>query len=155
MSSPSKPSSWSRREMLAAGCLMVLGAGRSGRTATIDGKVVRRIRRDPYSPFKMGLQSYSLRGLKRDGRSDLGKALAATKSLGLHYWESYTAHVPMNNPQGLENAKRALEAAGVTLAAYGVVPLGKNSDANRRIFDFAKSLGLEYVSAPIPIQQCV
>jgi sugar phosphate isomerase/epimerase len=95
----------------------------------------------------MGIQSYSLRGLKRDGKSDLGKALEATKSLGLHYWESYPDHVPMNRPRGLEEARRALEQAGVTLAGYGVVPLGNDADADRRIFEFAKSLGLEYVSA--------
>jgi inosose dehydratase len=146
MSIGSKPRSWSRREVLAAGCLMVGGAFRGAGAATEDGKAAPDSQ-DPYRPFKMGLQSYSLRGLKKDGRSDLGMALAATKGLGLHYWESYTAHVPMNNPKGLEAAKRALEEAGVTLAAYGVVPLGNNADANRRIFEFAKSLGLEYVSA--------
>jgi len=102
---------------------------------------------DPYRPFKMGVQSFSLRGLKSDGRSDLGKALAATAGLGLHYWESYPAHVPMNDQLKLEEAKRALAKAGVTLAGYGVVPLGKDADADRRVFEFAKSLGLEYISA--------
>ena len=53
----------------------------------------------------------------------------------------------MNDPSALEDAKRALAEAGVTLAGYGVVPLGGDADANRRIFEFAKSLGLEYVSA--------
>ena len=40
-----------------------------------------------------------------------------------------------------------IEAAGVTLAGYGVIPLGRDADADRRAFEFAKSLGLEYVSA--------
>ena len=146
MSLKSEPRSWNRREALAAGCLLVGGALRGSRAATFDGKAAPDSQ-GPYSPFKMGLQSYSLRGLKRDGKSDLGKALEATKALGLQYWESYTAHVPMGDPQGLEVARRALEQAGVTLAGYGVVALGTDPDANRRIFDFAKSLGLEYVSA--------
>lgn len=56
-------------------------------------------------------------------------------------------HVPMNDPQALAEAKSALADAGVTLAGYGVVHLGDDADSNRRIFEFAKSLGLEYVSA--------
>ncbi len=50
-----------------------------------------------YGPFKMGLQSYSLRGFTTDGHADLKKALAATNELGLHYWEAFPAHVPMTD----------------------------------------------------------
>jgi sugar phosphate isomerase/epimerase len=138
--------SWSRREWLGAGCALVgaaLGAGRPARGAWVDAQASD----DPYRPFKMGLQSYSLRGLKTGGKPDLAKALEATRGLSLHYWESYTAHVPISDPAALEDAKRALAAAGVTLAGYGVVPLGRDADADRRVFEFAKSLGLEYVSA--------
>jgi sugar phosphate isomerase/epimerase len=138
--------SWNRREVLAAGCLVLGGAVRPGRAAG-PGGLPAQDSDDPYKPFKMGIQSYSLRGLKRDGKPDLAKALEATRGLGLHYWESYTAHVPMNNPAALEDAKRELAAAGVTLAAYGVIPLGRDDAADRRLFEFAKGLGLEYVSA--------
>jgi inosose dehydratase len=140
--------SWNRREVLGAGCLFLGGALTQARAASFDGRAAQGSE-DLYRPFKMGLQSYSLRGLKTDGRADLGKALAATKGLGLHYWESYPAHVPMSDPKALEDAKRALADAGVTLAAYGVVHLGGDADANRRTFEFAKSLGLEYVSADL------
>ncbi len=59
------------------------------------------------SPFKLGLQSYSLRGLTAEGRPDRAKALAASKELGIHYWESYVAHVPMNaRPEALEAIKK-------------------------------------------------
>jgi sugar phosphate isomerase/epimerase len=76
------------------------------------------------------------------------KAVAVTKELGLHFWESYPAHVPMmTNPQGVSFLKRELEASGVTVVGYGVVPLTKDSAAARRIFDFAKAMGLEYISA--------
>ena len=34
---------------------------------------------------------------------------------------------------------REIEAAGVTVSGYGVVPLGKDSAANRRTFEFAKA----------------
>jgi inosose dehydratase len=145
MSNAQLPRGWNRRDVLGAGCLLVGGGLRGARAAVVDRP--EQDSQDPYRPFKMGLQSYSLRGLKKDGHPDLEKALAATKGLGLHYWESYVAHVPMNDPKALEQAKLALADAGVTLAGYGVIHLGADADANRRIFEFAKSLGLEYVSA--------
>ena len=138
--------SWNRREVLGAGCLFLGAAVRPGRAEGFDSSADQDSD-DPYKPFKMGIQSYSLRGLKRDGRSDLKKALAATKALGLHYWESYIAHVPIDNPRALEDAKRELADAGVTLAGYGVVPLRGDAAANRRLFEFARALGLEYLSA--------
>jgi inosose dehydratase len=147
MSNARLPRTWNRREVLGAGCLLLGGAMRPVRAAPDDRAAPDS--QNPYRPFKMGLQSYSLRGLKSDGRPDLKKALAATKGLGLHYWESYTAHVPMNDSKALESARAALAEAGVSLAGYGVVHMGGSADANRRIFEFAKSLGLEYVSADI------
>jgi inosose dehydratase len=134
--------------MLGAGYLLLGAALRPGQAAAAFGGTAQQSE-DLYRPFKMGLQSYSLRGLKSDGRPNLEKALAATKGLGLKYWESYVDHVPMNDPKGLEDAKRALAEAGVSLAAYGVVHMGADAGANRRIFEFAKSVGLEYVSADI------
>jgi len=102
----------------------------------------------PYGPFKMGLQSYSLRGYTKDGQPDVQKSLAVTKELGLHFWEAFPAHVPMNlSADALDSLKRGLQDADVKVIGYGVVHLSKDQDANRRIFDFAKMMGLEYVSA--------
>ncbi len=51
----------------------------------------------------------------------------------------------------LAEAKRKLEKAGVTLLNYGVVGLGNNEEANRKVFDFAKVMGIEtIVSEPEP-----
>jgi sugar phosphate isomerase/epimerase len=102
---------------------------------------------NPYSPFLMGIQSYSLRGLTRENRPDLRTALAATKELGVHYWESYPAHVPMNAPTALEGVKHEMSLADVVLKGYGVVHFGRDSEANRRIFEFGKSMGITYFSA--------
>jgi sugar phosphate isomerase/epimerase len=96
----------------------------------------------------MGIQSYSLRGLTTGGQADVTKALAATKELGIHYWESYPAHVPMSGgPRTLHDVKADIEAAGVTVIGYGVVPFGTDTEANRRTFEFAKALGIQYLSA--------
>jgi inosose dehydratase len=137
---------WSRRAILEVGGGLVgslaLGSAfaRSAASAKDDEGI--------YSPFKMGLQSYSLRGLVREGRPDLKLALEATKELGLHYWESYIAHVPMkSDPESVTAVKQVLAGAGVSVIGYGVVHLSNDEAANRRIFEFAKAMGLQYLSA--------
>ena len=137
---------WNRRQVLAAGSALAGTIGLGGMTHA-EGSVEKNQDGDS-SPFRMGLQSYSLRGLTEGGRPDRAKALAASKALGIHYWESYVAHVPMNaGPEALEEIKKEIAGAGVSVIGYGVVPFGKDADANRRIFEFAKRLGITYLSA--------
>jgi sugar phosphate isomerase/epimerase len=138
-----------RRAVLAAGLsaagALVLGrAGTAARGATPAG--------GPYGPFKMGLQSYSLRGIGPGGKPDLDAALAATRELGLHYWESYPAHLPMmSDPAAMAAVKKKLEDAGVTVLGYGVVPFRNDEGAARKTLEFARAMGFEYVSAdPTP-----
>jgi inosose dehydratase len=147
MSAQRRQRVWNRREILAAGGAAVSTLGMGG-FAPAPGSVSMDNEGD-YSPFKMGLQSYSLRGLTEpSGRPDRAKALAASKQLGIHYWESYTAHVPMNvGMQAIEAIKREMDKAGVSVVGYGVVSFGKDADANRRIFEFAKRVGVSYLSA--------
>jgi inosose dehydratase len=146
MSSDPPERSWSRRELLAAGCATagVLALGGSARADGARAQTSESL----YTPFKMGLQSYSLRGLKSDGQPDRRKALDATKDLGIHHWEAFPAHVPMPDDLAFSpDLKRELAQSQVTLAGYGVVHFGKDTAANRRLFEFAKNLGLEYISA--------
>jgi sugar phosphate isomerase/epimerase len=103
---------------------------------------------DPYAPFKMGIHSFSLRGYRRGDKADLGKALAVTQELGLHYWESYADHIPtLLDARELDPYQRRLESAGVKVLGYGVVPLTKDPTKNRVFFQFAKLMGLTYLSA--------
>jgi inosose dehydratase len=145
MSSMGNPRIETRRHFLATGCTTV-GALALGTSALGQGAGSQEPE-GPYHPFKMGIQSYSLRGYLHDGKADVQKALAVTRELGLHYWESYTAHVPLTaDAEKLAARRREIEAAGVTVMGYGVVPLTKNADANRKTFEFAKALGLKYLS---------
>lgn len=97
---------------------------------------------DPYGGFKMGLQSYSLRAF------DAKTALEHTRKLGLKYWESYPKHVPMSTlPAHVEEQKKILADAGVTLMGYGVVSFDADETRSRAVFDFAKAMGLPAVSA--------
>jgi sugar phosphate isomerase/epimerase len=137
-----------RRAVLAAG-LSAAGAVALGRRAgaafappdeTASG--------GPYGPFKMGLQSYSLRGIGPGGKPDLGAALAATRELGLHYWESFPVMLPATTERpAIAEYKKKLDDAGVTLLGYGVVRFGRDRDADRKVFEFARLMGLDYLSA--------
>ena len=126
-----------RRDAMAAG-LAAAGAlafGARSRTATaFEG--------GPYGPFKMGLQSYSLRAFKLD------EALEKTKALGLAYWESYRDHVPVTaNSEEIAGLRRRTEEAGVSVVGYGVIRFTKDHEANHKIFNFAKAMGIVYLSA--------
>jgi sugar phosphate isomerase/epimerase len=97
---------------------------------------------DPYRGFKMGLQSYSLRGF------DVKTALKHTRTLGVKYWESFPGHIPLGTlPKHIAEQKALLKDAGVTLMAYGVVEFDSNETRTREKFDFAKAMGMSSLSA--------
>lgn len=97
---------------------------------------------DPYAGFKMGLQSYSLRGF------DAKTAVAHTKTLGLKYWEAFPGHIPMGSvPKHIEEQKAVLAAGGITLLSYGVLGFDSNEAKARSQFDFAKAMGMLALSA--------
>ncbi len=122
-----------RREALAAGAA-TLGA------LALGSRPSRAADDATYGPFKMGLQSYSLRHFKRD------EALAKTKELGVHFWEAYPGHIPPDVATAAQ-MKQVAEAAGVDLAGYGVNRFTKDADKNRKLFEFAKAAGIDYLSA--------
>ena len=97
---------------------------------------------DAYGGFKMGVQSYSLRGF------DAPTALKHTKTLGLKYWEAYPKHVPMGTlPDHVAKQRKMLADAGVQLIAYGVLGFDGNENKAREAFDFAKAMGIVSLSA--------
>jgi sugar phosphate isomerase/epimerase len=128
--------------MAGAGVLAAARALRAGLPASAGA-----LAEGDFGPFKMGLQSYSLRGFTTGGQADLKKALAATREIGLHYWESFPAHIPLTGDrEKIRAVKEEIESQGVHVSGYGVVPLGKDEAADRKIFEFAKTLGVGYLS---------
>ena len=124
-----------RREALAAG-LAATGLALGGRHRGADEPDS-----GPYGPFKMGLQSYSLRNFK------LHEAMTKTaRDLGLHFWEAYPAHIPSDPTQAGHQREHA-EEHGVRVVGYGVVHFSKDRDAARKIFEFGKAMGVRYFSA--------
>lgn len=126
---------FNRRDFLQSSAAGVAALALSRTALTADAG-------DPYLGLKMGLQSYSLREFKVE------EALQQTKMLGLKYWESYTAHIPMGTlPKHIETQKELLSKAGITLIAYGVLPFDANENAARERFEFAKAIGIKSLSA--------
>jgi len=84
------------------------------------------------------------------------------KYLGIKYVELYPGQkLSRDNPKVLVNhdmpsnyvdeLQKKLQEAGVTAVNYGVVPLSKDEAASRKVFDWAKKIGLEtIVSEPSP-----
>ncbi len=92
--------------------------------------------------WKLGLQSYSLR------KMTFQQAVSTVKQLGLEFVEAFPGHLPMEQA---EEAKKVLAEQGVQCIAYGVVHMDGNEAAMRRLFDFAKTMGIEVFSAdPTP-----
>jgi inosose dehydratase len=101
---------------------------------------------DPFGGFTVGVQSYSFREFT------LEQALQRIRDLGLHFVELYRGHLPITDQAAPVNAARALcFQYGITPLAFGVERFTKDHAANRRIFQFARALGVRYLSAdPTP-----
>ncbi len=138
MTDNSRPTSTlSRRDFLA-------GASAAAVSCVTGSRLVARADStpDPYGGFRMGVQSYSLRGF------DTKTALEHTRRLGLRYWEAYPRHLPMSGvPRQIQQHKQLLKKAGITLLAYGVLPFDANETKARQAFDFAHAMGLVAISA--------
>lgn len=126
-----------RRELLA-GSAMIAGGG----LVTGLGRAAGAAEKSPYGPFKMGLQSYTLRAFSFED------ALKHTQDLGLHFWEGFAGQVPLTTDASKVSAILGkLKAADVKLLAHGVSGFGKDAAANRAIFEAARALGVKMISA--------
>jgi len=125
----------SRREFLATSAVAGAALGLGGGHAFAD---------DPYGQFKVGAQSYSFRNFP------LEQALKQYQSLGLKYAEFFNTQqqIPITStPAQIEAALKLCKEYGVTPVAFGVENFSKNTDANRKKFEFAKALGVKMLSA--------
>lgn len=105
--------------------------------------------------WKLGLQAWTF------NRFSLFETIDKVQSLNLRYLEAYpNQRLSPENPDPfshtaplsvLAQAKIRLDRAGIRLVNYGVVGLGMDEAENRKVFDFAKVMGIEtIVSEPEP-----
>lgn len=104
--------------------------------------------------WRLGCQAYSFR------KFTLFEAIDKTASLGLKYIEAFPNQVISKDRREIQitellpddarkELKKKLGDSGVKLVNYGVCNLSKKEDDSRRVFDFAKDMGIEtLVSEP-------
>jgi len=101
-----------------------------------------RQERDPFGGFTVGIQSYTYRQFTFE------RALEQIQMLGVRNVELYRGHVPTNATEAQIKAARALlEKYRITPVAFGVESFTKDHEANRRLFVFARALGVRYLTA--------
>jgi len=119
--------------------LTVAGAGALGLALPGLG---RGQEKDPFGGFVLGVQSYTFRNF------DLEPTLKRIKELGLPGVEFYSKHAPPNaTPAQIEALLKLCKEYGVTPRAFGVQRFTKDHDANKKVFEFGKALGVQVFSA--------
>jgi inosose dehydratase len=97
----------------------------------------------PFGPFKMGMQTYSVRNWKT-----FDEVLAKAKELGLTHLEFWNNHMPITSDAAkIAEYKQKLADAKLIPAAYGVVYMGEDVKQIRSAFEFAKAIGITTISA--------
>jgi sugar phosphate isomerase/epimerase len=128
----------SRRTLLKA-------AGAAGAGLALAGVPSVALAARDYAGLPMGIQSYSLRGYPFE------VAIQKINAMGLKHAEFFGAHFPMNSkPEDVKARLDKLKSLNIAPNAYGVEGFGKDHDANRRKFEFAKSIGLKNLTADTP-----
>ena len=105
--------------------------------------------------WRLGMQAWTFRKLS------LFETLDMCKRLDVHYLEMYPGQklapdsdVKADHNMPADQIDRLLskcKEAGVTPVSYGVVDVGSDEKSARKVFDFAKKLGLEQIVAePVP-----
>ncbi len=122
-----------RREFLAAGAATVFSVRRLARAAE---------RANRYGGFDMGMQSYTLRSFTVE------EALVEINKLGLTSVELFNAHFKATSSDAdIEAMKSRTRSLGIKMMGHGVNPFGRDHQANRRWFVFAKKAGIKNISA--------
>lgn len=92
--------------------------------------------------LKLGIQLYSLRGFDREN------ALKHASEIGFEQVEFYGGMLPIEASQDeITKTKERVAELGMSISAHGVNGFGADEKANRKVFEFAKALGVKNLSA--------
>jgi sugar phosphate isomerase/epimerase len=104
--------------------------------------------------WRLGMQAWTLR------KVTLYETIDQCNKLGVRYLEMYPGQKlsPEQNvkadhnlsDQQIDQLKAKLKSGNVTAVSYGVVDMGKDEASARKVFEYAKKLGLEQVVAEPP-----
>ena len=124
----------SRRKFLQAAAATAVGAAT---LPAVSEAAQPRQPADPFGGFTVGIQSYSYRQFTFE------RALEQMQMLGVRNAELYRGHLPTTaTEEQIRAARKLLEKYQVTPVAFGVENFTKDHDANRRLFEFGRRLGM-------------
>jgi len=141
---PQLSSGLSRRRFLQAGAVATVGlAGLANPSALLYAD---KKNGEGFGGFTLGVQSYCFRNF------DTEPALKRTQDLGLHYIEFYQKHAPADaSADQIQALLKLCRDYEITPVCYGVQDFSNNHDANKKIFEYGKALGVKTMSAnPTP-----
>ena len=120
-----------RRQFLVASSAMLAGA-----SLTSSALAAKE------SGFKLGIQLYSLRGF------DVDQALQHAADLGFAQVEFYSGMLATSaSSDEIAAVRKKVADLGMSISAHGVNRLTKDAAANRKLFEFAKKLGIPTITA--------
>jgi inosose dehydratase len=126
-----------RRRFLQASAMGTLGLAALPVMGAAEEK-----KEDPFGGFTLGVQSYTYRKFTRE------QALKRIQDLGLHYVEFYNQHLPVNStPKQIAAVVKQCKDFDITPIAFGVERFTKNTDDNKKLFEFGKALGITTLTA--------
>jgi sugar phosphate isomerase/epimerase len=100
--------------------------------------------KDGFGGFPVGIQSYSLRMFS------LADAIRHMHGMGVHFVEFSAGphHLPpTSSDEQIAEALKLCRDADLKISGHGVNNFSKNHDANKKIFEFAKKLGVRNITA--------
>lgn len=146
---------------LAIFCLLVLNSGwlsasLGGQEKVIPEEIKQQVKETDYAAvrikkFPVAMQCWTYRGYT------FFEALEKTRALGIDYVQAFPgqklskelpAGVIFHHQMAEEHLKLVQEKLGTLkmgLAAYGVVDIGRTEEEMRRVFDFARKLGIRVI----------
>ncbi len=150
-----------KRNMVLAFSLMgvlFMGSGcvaSGGSCVTAGGSLNDHVSIESYEGWRLGIQMWSF------NRFTLFEGIDKTASLGLGWIEMYSSQVVSRETGNVKTdnmpaevrakLKAKLKAAGIKVVNYGVVGLPNDEAKSRKVFEFAKDMGIEtIVSEPEP-----
>ena len=135
------PASFSRRRFVALSAVAAAGATWFDAPRILQAANLADPK-DPFGGFPLGVQSYSLREF------NTAEAIRHLQGMGVHYAEFYGKHLdPKADDAKIAEVQGLLKAADIKLAGHGVHGFTKDHEANKRLFDFAKKIGVKVITA--------
>ncbi|MDY0231711.1 MAG: DUF1080 domain-containing protein [Candidatus Saccharicenans sp.] len=139
-------------------CLVILGGSLLSRSEATQEKIIpdeikRQVKQTDFNSirikkFPVAMQCWTYRGYT------FFESLTKTKALGIDYVQAFPgqrlsvdlpAEVLFNHHLGdehIELVKNKLNELKMTVVAYGVVDTGRTEEEMRKVFDFARKLGI-------------